>query len=139
MLLFLLTCSDTSVFGFLTYFIGLILQRKLEREFVIHGGVPPPADTEPGEIDENQEEVEEQVESIAGKFYVFFFKSSAVLHSMKHKGQIALGMCGIHTLLVIKGNAREYYLAPSSDLHAFTGHPSSVIVSCAYTWCFTRT
>lgn len=71
--------------------------------------------------------------------FMFFFKSSAVLHSMKHKGQIALGVCGIHTLLVIKGNAREYYLAPSSDLHAFTGHPSSVIVSCAYTWCFTRT
>jgi len=38
----------------------------LEREHVLNGGVPP------DEIDEGQEEVEEQVESIAGTFSLLF-------------------------------------------------------------------
>jgi len=42
--------------------IGLVLQRKLEREFVLYGGVPPEQN------EERQEEVADQVESIAGTF-----------------------------------------------------------------------
>ncbi|XP_027191252.1 LOW QUALITY PROTEIN: uncharacterized protein [Cicer arietinum] len=40
-------------------------KRKLERELV-SGVVPPTTDTEPGEIDDNQDEVQEHVQSIAG-------------------------------------------------------------------------
>ncbi|CAJ2678438.1 unnamed protein product [Trifolium pratense] len=40
------------------------LKRKYERELA-YGGVPPTDDTEAGEIDDNQEEVAQQVESIA--------------------------------------------------------------------------
>ncbi|WJX46243.1 hypothetical protein P8452_33062 [Trifolium repens] len=40
------------------------LKRKLERELA-YGGVPPTDDTEGGEIDDNQEEFAQQVESIA--------------------------------------------------------------------------
>jgi hypothetical protein len=40
----------------------------LERELA-YGGVPQTDDTEAGEIDDNQEEVAQQVESIAGKLF----------------------------------------------------------------------
>lgn len=56
----------------------MILQRKLEREYALYGGIPPTADAEPDEIDEHREEDTEQVESIAG----MFFKSTPA--STKH-------------------------------------------------------
>lgn len=47
-------------------YLCILLQRKLERELA-YGGVPPTDDTETGEIDDNQEEeTDKQVESVAG-------------------------------------------------------------------------
>lgn len=51
----------------INYIIGLVLQRKLERELV-YGGVAP------DEGDEGQEEVEELVEPIAGTFSQLWFR-----------------------------------------------------------------
>lgn len=54
------------MFTFVMFLIERLLQRKLERELALYGGVLPTTDPEPDEIDDSQEEGE-QVESIAGK------------------------------------------------------------------------
>lgn len=47
--------------------IELLLQRKLEKELALYGGVLPTTDPEPDDkVDENEED-REQVESVAGK------------------------------------------------------------------------
>lgn len=56
-----------SVYAFVILLIELLLQRKLEKEFALYGGVLPTTDPEPDdEVDENEED-REQVESVAGK------------------------------------------------------------------------
>lgn len=59
-------------FCYLIYLIVLVLQRKLEREFVLYGGVPP------NQNEERQEEVADQVESIAGTFSQLIFLAIAL-------------------------------------------------------------